>query len=214
MKKDHLFKEHPELEEIDEHMENLDKSYKGQIVPTKISFVQDNNASKSNQIVVDVLNASDSSTFKGGLNEDAAIYFEPLIFGIYIRIHHLVHQEHHKPRIFQTLPKSPSYITVTKYRADYKYAQIKILTGSLMDDLYKELNNVGKSIVPENAVFNCASSNLKTSWDYDIIVHYSTNSITDRLYELDQAGCTFLFDVKDNLTLNPKPMLDLSSYFK
>jgi hypothetical protein len=115
---------------------------------------------------------------------------------------------------FESLPNSPSYITVMRYRGDNSQSQSKVLTGTTLNKVYSQLNNAGKSIVPKDAKFNCGSSNPHTSWNYDIVVHYSNTPSLDRLFELNNNGCTFLFDANDNLTLNPKPMLGLSPYFK
>lgn len=70
--KDKRFLTAPSINQID-HMENLDESYKGKIVPKKLRFVKDKDPEK-NRVTIEIVNASDTTILAGHLHKNLYFY--------------------------------------------------------------------------------------------------------------------------------------------
>src|SRR5690348_4450314 len=100
---------------------------------------------------------------------------------------------------FSKISDKPSFIVLTRYQINNGTADVKVLRGNDMNLLfgYIKKNKSGK-IISKKSRFNCGMA-PENYWDYDMVIHLNNGS--ERTFSLLNAGCSFLYDEKDNIIL-------------
>lgn len=98
---------------------------------------------------------------------------------------------------FTSLPTNPNFIVITKYVDGGANPGVKsVHDASMMNTIVSEINEGQNHILRKGETLTCP--NARSSATYDIVLHYQT---AQRTFVLTEAGCTFLNDEKDGLTM-------------
>ncbi|ADG06887.1 hypothetical protein [Kyrpidia tusciae] len=100
---------------------------------------------------------------------------------------------------FTQLQSNPSFIVVTKYDVTPSPPIAKKITDKeLLNRIVDEMNQGKSRVISDNTTLNCPAQTYPSTF-YDMVIHYDTSP--DRTFILTYAGCIFLHDEKDGVTM-------------